>query len=78
MEQYARSSSNTDRAVDCPDAAQVVALKRNFKEADQLLVTDDDCYKAGTLKSTSSHMADSVQLNRRGGIGCGPRENGPI
>ncbi|KRX65378.1 Protein capicua -like protein [Trichinella sp. T9] len=58
MEQYARSSSNTDRAVDCPDAAQVVALKRNFKEADQLLVTDDDCYKAGTLKSTSSHMAD--------------------
>ncbi|KRY21259.1 Protein capicua -like protein [Trichinella patagoniensis] len=58
MEQHARSSSNTDRAVDCPDAAQVVALKRNFKEADQLLVTDDDCYKAGTLKSTSSHMAD--------------------
>ncbi|XP_003379338.1 conserved hypothetical protein [Trichinella spiralis] len=58
MEQHASSSSNTDRAVDCPDAAQVVALKRNFKEADQLLVTDDDCYKAGTLKSTSSHMAD--------------------
>ncbi|KRY75685.1 Protein capicua -like protein [Trichinella pseudospiralis] len=58
MDQHGGSCSNTDRGVDCPDAAHVVALKPTFKEADQLLVTDGDCYKAGTLKSTSSHMAD--------------------
>ncbi|KRZ76800.1 putative transcription factor capicua [Trichinella papuae] len=58
MEQHGGSCSNTDRGVDCPDAAHVVALKPTFKEADQLLVTDGDRYKAGTLKSTSSHMAD--------------------